>query len=189
MSRRFCLIAAAASACAVVAAAAYAIGFGSSSEQAQAQDSVDVVVEAKDGAAVSTSHFTSAKAAAADASQKAGFTIVVPSGLPAGYQLGLIGISPPVANGLRRARLRFASTGQPTLTLLQVNTPFRFDGDDPDHAIATPGKGATIYRVSSAVGTEYTLLTPSHGYTLTVLAPEKVDQGQAVKILSALPLD
>jgi hypothetical protein len=150
---------------------------------------INVVQEATDGTVASQVQFTSAKEAAADASKKAGFTIVNPTRIPAGYQLILIDISPAARNGLLRARLRIAGPDQKVLSLLRVNVPFQFDGADADHAIATPGSGATIYRVASEKGVEHTLLTPKHGYTLTVLAPEPIDQDEAVKILSALPLD
>lgn len=42
----------------------------------------------------------------------------------------------------------------------------------------------TVMLLVGACGSE-----PSNGYTLTALAPEPIDQDQAVKILSALPLD
>jgi len=69
-----------------------------------------------------------------------------------------------------------------------VNSPFAFEGDDPAHIIASPAKGASIYKVAGAEIVDYTLLTPTRGYVLTFRSSD-LSEAEAVKVLSSLPME
>ncbi len=83
-------------------------------------------------------------------------------------------------------KVRAGSRG---FNLLAVSTRFSFEGDDPAHIIASPAKGADIYKVAGALGADYTLLTPNRGYVISVSAPSPLSDEEAIGILASLPLN
>ena len=143
------------------------------------------------GGAAPPTEFQTAGAAAGEASRRAGFTLNLPAYLPKGFAVADISISPkpPALSGSTLSRLSLAiKGGDATLTMLAVNSPFRFDGDDASHIVATPAKGANIYKNTGEGLVEYTLLTPTRGYVLGFKAAA-LSEAEALKILSSLPME
>ena len=154
-------------------------------------DTPVVLYDASAGGTSAQAEFQTANAAAAEASRREGFNVKVPPYLPSGFAVADVTISPrPPAQStptLRRILLAIKG-GNATLTFLAVNSPFTFEGDDAVHIIASPAKGANIYKVAGAEIVDYTLLTPTRGYVLTARSSD-LSEAEAVKALSSLPMD
>ena len=154
-------------------------------------DTPVVLYDASAGGTPAQTEFQTANAAAAEASRRAGFNVKVPPYLPAGFAVADVTISPkppaPSTSTLSRMSLAIKG-GNATLTFLAVNSPFTFEGDDAAHIIASPAKGANIYKVAGAEIVDYTLLTPTRGYVLTFRSSD-LSETEAVKVLSSLPMD
>ncbi len=157
---------------------------GSSSE------SPIVLYDSSAGGAATPVEFQTVGGAAEEASRKAGFSLNVPAYLPKAFAVTDISVSPkppaPSTSTLSRMSLAIKG-GNATLTFLAVNSPFTFEGDDAAHIIASPAKGANIYKVAGAEIVDYTLLTPTRGYVLIFKASD-LSEAEAVKVLSSLPM-
>ena len=151
-----------------------------------------VLYDASAGVAPVQTEFQTANAATAEASRRAGFSVKVPPHLPSGFAVADVTISPkpPAASQstLRRVLLAVKG-GESTLTMIAVNSPFTFPGsDDRSNIVATPGKGASIYKVAESGLVDYTLLTPTRGYVLTFKASD-LSEAEALKVLASLPME
>ncbi|MEO6043931.1 MAG: hypothetical protein ABIQ47_08420 [Tepidiformaceae bacterium] len=154
-------------------------------------DTPVVLYDASAGGTPAQTEFQTANAATAEASRRAGFNVKVPPYLPSGFVVADVTISsrPPAQSTSTLRRILFAvKRGQSTLTVIAVNTPFTFEGDDAAHIISSPAKGANIDKVAGAEIVDYTLLTPTRGYVLTARSSE-LSEAEAVKVLSSLPMD
>ena len=169
-----------------IAAVSIRIAVGSSTNA----DTPVVLYDSSVGGAATPTEFQTAGAAAGEASRRAGFTLNLPAYLPKGFAVADISISPkpPALSGSTLSRLSLAiKSGGATLTMLAVNSPFTFPGDDASHIVATPGKGANIYKNTGEGLAEYTLLTPTRGYVLAFKATA-LSEAEALKVLSSLPM-
>ena len=170
---------------AIVAGSAWLIDGGSTKA-----DTPVVLYDSSVGGAATPTEFQRAGAAAGEASRRAGFTLNLPAYLPKGFAVADISISPkpPALSGSTLSRLSLAiKSGGATLTMLAVNSPFTFPGDDASHIVATPAKGANIYKNTGEGLAEYTLLTPTRGYVLAFKATA-LSEAEALKVLSSLPM-
>ena len=157
---------------AIVAGSAWLIGGGSTKA-----DTPVILYDAPAGGSPAQTEFQTADAATAEASRRAGFSVKVPPYLPPGFSVADVTISPkpPAASQSTLRRILFAiKGGNATLTMIAVNSPFTFPGsDDPSKIVASPGKGANIYKSTGDGVVEYTLLTPTRGYVLAFKADRK----------------
>ncbi len=151
-----------------------------------------ILYDASAGGNPAQTEFQTADAATAEASRRAGFSVKVPPYLPPGFAVADVTISPkpPAASQSTLRRILFAvKGGNATLTMIALNSPFTFPGsDDPSKIVASPGKGASIYKVAEGGLVDYTLLTPTRGYVLTFKASDS-SEAEALKVLSSLPME
>ena len=171
-----------------IAAVSIRIAVGSSTNA----DTPVVFYDSSAGGNPAQTEFQTADAATAEASRRAGFSVKVPPYLPPGFSVADVTISPkpPAASQSTLRRILFAiKRGNATLTMIAVNSPFTFPGsDDPSKIVATPVKGANIYKSTGDGLVEYTLLTPTRGYVLGFKAAA-LSEAEALKILSSLPME
>ena len=125
------------------------------------------------------------------ASEKAEFSVAIPGQVPSGYVLAEIGIGkpPPAATGstLRRATLKFQS-GERKFSLMETNSPFQFLGQETAAVFRSLAPGADVYKSSGEKATDYTVLTKTRGFVLTIPAGSPLTEDDLIRMLSSLPL-
>lgn len=150
----------------VVAALIVALGLVVSRSQTT---SADDPVQVFDGSGA-VSNFKSLDEARAYVGSKAGFEVPAPTSLPTGFRVTELVFSPrqpdPRPNLDRVTyKIRRGSTG---FTLLFVGRPFSFPDKDDAHIVSRPNNQSAIYKSTDRDVTEYTLLTDTNGWVVTV---------------------
>lgn len=137
---------------------------------------------------VSESTFASDAEAVKYAQSQVDFPLVLPAWAPAGFELASIQISPkPTGPGPHRVRFGYQNN-EAGLSLMEVNTPFDFAGKDADHQVTSPIQGTELYRASADGVTEYSLMTPTSGFALTIRPGSAISDADAVRMLGSLPI-
>ncbi len=135
----------------------------------------------------SESTFTSDAEALAFAQSKADFSLALPGWTPPGFGLASIQVSPkPQGPGPHRVRFGYQGN-QAGLSLMAVNTPFDFPGKDADHQVTSLTPGTELYRAAADGRTEFTLLSETRGYVLTINPGAAISDADAVRMLGSLP--
>ncbi len=99
-----------------------------------------------------------------------------------------IQISPkPTGPGPHRVRFGYQNN-EAGLSLMEVNTPFDFPGKDSDHEVTSPIAGTELYRASADGVTEFSLMTPTSGFVLTIRPGTAISDVDAVRMLGSLPI-
>ncbi len=165
------------------------------SDAAQPPVSIDVYVGQEDR---TPDTFTSIAEAEAFAMDAAGFGPLVPTYIPDGYRISLIGVSsspPGTGATFRRVTIEMAGPGgggredPGGLKLLVANEPFGFPGDEAENITERPSEGSRLYRhPDGEFGPSFTLITASRGIYASS-PPEGVSPDELRTVLLSYPLD